>query len=132
MKDVSFMLTLVGDTHKVVERRTSGVARGGGHGPRAQALEGAPAQLVGATFKKMIRPRQISDFIAVRWINLVAKVAYMLCYFFFFFFFLLVDFFPWGGCRIYQTGGGANASIGPRALETLATPLRRTSTDGVR
>ena len=24
----------------------------------------------------------------------------------FFLFFLLVDFFPRGGCRIYQTGGG--------------------------
>ena len=32
----------------------------GGHGPRAQALEGAPGQLVGASFKKKIRPRQIS------------------------------------------------------------------------
>ena len=26
----------------------------GGHGPRAQALEGAPGQLVGANFKKKI------------------------------------------------------------------------------
>ena len=34
--------------------------RGGGHGPRAQALEGAPAQLVGPNCKKKIRPRQIS------------------------------------------------------------------------
>ena len=42
---------------------------------------------------------------------------------FFFFFFLFVDFFPRGGCRIYQPGGGADPSIGPRALETLATPL---------
>ena len=33
---------------------------GGGHGPRPQALEGAPGQLVGANFKKKIRPRQIS------------------------------------------------------------------------
>ena len=32
----------------------------GGHGPRAQALEGAPAQLVGPNCKKKIRPRQIS------------------------------------------------------------------------
>ena len=32
----------------------------GGHGPRAQALEGAPGQLVGVNFKKKIRPRQIS------------------------------------------------------------------------
>ena len=36
-----------------------GGGRGGGHGPRAQALEGAPAQLVGANFKKKIMPRQI-------------------------------------------------------------------------
>ena len=33
---------------------------GGGHGPRAQALEGAPAQLVGPNCKKKSRPRQIS------------------------------------------------------------------------
>ena len=32
----------------------------GSHGPRAQALEGAPAQLVGPNCKKKIRPRQIS------------------------------------------------------------------------
>ena len=40
----------------------SGVPGGGqgGHGPRAQALEGVPGQLVGAKFKKKIRPRQIS------------------------------------------------------------------------
>ena len=42
----------------------SGVPRGGGgqggHGPRAQALEGAPAQLVGPNCKKKSRPRQIS------------------------------------------------------------------------
>ena len=74
----------------------------GGHGPRAQALEGAPAQLVGANFKSR------GNF------NL-AKVAYIYCgprapyalgglsfpflvedLFFFFFFFLLVDFFPRG------------------------------------
>ena len=66
--------------------RGSGVARGGGHGPRAQALEGAPAQLVGANFKKKIRPRQIR------------------------FFFLLVDFSPRGGCRIYPRGGGGRRS----------------------
>ena len=33
---------------------------GGGMAPRAQALEGAPAQLVGPNCKKKIRPRQIS------------------------------------------------------------------------
>ena len=32
--------------------RSEGGGVGGGHGPRAQALEGAPAQLVGANFKK--------------------------------------------------------------------------------
>ena len=39
----------------------------GGHGPRAQALEGAPAQLVGANFKKKIRPRQIRS----PWVSLL-------------------------------------------------------------
>ena len=44
----------------ITYRLGSGVARGaGGAGPRAQALEGAPAQLIVANFKK-IRPRQIS------------------------------------------------------------------------
>ena len=46
-----------------VEAEVSGMPRGGGqggHGPRAQALEGAPAQLVGPNCKKKIRPRQIS------------------------------------------------------------------------
>ena len=37
-----------------------GGGAGGGHGPRAQAFEGAPAQLVGPNCKKKIRPRQIS------------------------------------------------------------------------
>ena len=35
-------------------------SEGGGRDPRAQALERAPVQLVGANFKKKIRPRQIS------------------------------------------------------------------------
>ena len=40
-----------------------------------------------------------------------------------FFFCCLSIFPPRGGCRIYQTGGGgADPSIGPRALETLGTP----------
>ena len=56
-----------------------GGGKGGGHGPRAQALEGAPAQLVGANFKKKIRPRQISKVTSLQCrINLVVKVAYML------------------------------------------------------
>ena len=33
------------------EWRAEGGGGQGGHGPRAQALEGAPAQLVGANFK---------------------------------------------------------------------------------
>ena len=61
---------------------SSGVPRGGGqggggHGPRMQALEGAPAQLVGANFKKKIRPRQISKVTSLQCrINLAAKVGY--------------------------------------------------------
>ena len=45
-----------------VNSGSSGVPGGGqgGHDPRAQALEGAPAQLVGPNGKKKIRPRQIS------------------------------------------------------------------------
>ena len=39
----------------------------GGHGPRAQALEGAAGQLVGANFKKKIRPRQISKVTSLQW-----------------------------------------------------------------
>ena len=59
--------------------RAEGGGQGGGHGPRAQALEGAPAQLVGANFKKKIRPRQISKVTSLQCrINLVVKVAYML------------------------------------------------------
>ena len=42
-------------TERSVQWRTEGGQ--GGHGPRAQALEGAPGQLVGASFKKKIRPR---------------------------------------------------------------------------
>ena len=45
--------------HDTTQWRTGGGGRGG-HGPRAQALEGAPGQLVGANFKKKTRPRQIS------------------------------------------------------------------------
>ena len=40
---------------------------GGGNGPRAQALEGAPAQLVGPNCKKKIRPRQISKVTSLQW-----------------------------------------------------------------
>ena len=97
---------------------TSGVARGGqgGHGPRAQALEGAPAQLVGANCKKKIRPRQIGSLYFF-----VLKTFFS---FFLFVCFFACRFFPQG--RIHDLpngGGGADPSIGPRALEILATPL---------
>ena len=85
----------------------------GGHGPRAQALEGAPAQLVGANFKSR---------------------SFWLKTFFLSFFFLLVDFCPRakgfgftkGGrqWRALILGGGAPMqALAPRALETLGTPL---------
>ena len=119
---------------------SSGVARGGGrggHGPRAQALEGAPAQLIGANFKKKIRPRPIIKVTSLQCrINLAAKVAYAMgpalsrprppygglsflflaedLFFSFFSFFWLVDFLPWGGCRIYQTEGGGGAPRAPK------------------
>ena len=45
--------------------------------PRAQALEGAPAQLIGANFKKKIRPRQIIKVTSLQCrINLAAKVPF--------------------------------------------------------
>ena len=40
--------------------RAEGGGGAGGDGPRAQALEGAPAQFVGPNCKKKNRPRQIS------------------------------------------------------------------------
>ena len=54
-----------------------GGAGGGDHGPRAHALEGAPAQLIGANFKKKIRPRQIIKVTSLQCrINLAAKVPF--------------------------------------------------------
>ena len=95
-----------------------------------------PAQLVGANFKKKIRPRQISKVTSLQCrINLVAKVAYAMgpelsrapsslgLYFF-----VLKIFSPQGRMQDLPNGGGgggAAPSIGPRALETLATPLLR-------
>ena len=46
----------------------------GGHGPRAQALEGAPAQLVGPNCKKKIRHRQISKVTSLQ--SAVADAGY--------------------------------------------------------
>ena len=59
----------------LLQWRSEGGAGGGG--PRAQALEGAPAQLIGSNFKKKIRPRQIIKVTSLQCqINLAAKVAY--------------------------------------------------------
>ena len=110
---------------------SSGVARGGqgGHGPRAQALEGAPAQLIGANFKKKIRPRQIIKVTSLQCrINLPAKVAYAMgpalsrprapygglsflflaedLFFSFFFFFGLSIFFPGADAGFTKRRGG--------------------------
>ena len=99
--------------------------RGGG-----QALEGAPAQLVGVNFKKKIMPRQIRKVTSLQCrINPVAKVVYAtgaalsralrpLCirgssyqflvedpFFSFFFFFLLVDFFHRAKGFVFTKGG---------------------------
>ena len=87
---------------------------------RAQALEGAPAQLVGPNCKKKSRHRQISKVTSLQ--SAVADAGFTkrggtpssegasrvgLC--------------GRGGANY---GGGGDASIGPRALvETLGTPL---------
>ena len=106
--------------HTHISNCISGVARGGqgGHGPRAQALEGAPAQLVGANFKKKIRPRQIRS----PWVSLLFPFS---CWspFSLLFFFAGRFWLSQGRMQDLPNGGGADPSIGPRALETLATPL---------
>ena len=101
-----------------------GGGAGGGHGPRAQALEGAPAQIVGPNCKKKIRPRQISKVTSLQ--SAVADAGFTK---------------RGGGTPIHEGasrvglcsrggynsgGGGGDASIGPRALETLGTPLTNT------
>ena len=102
---------------------------GGGAWPPGASLGGAPAQLIGANFKKKIRPRQIIKVTSLKCrINLAAKV--------FFFFACQTEGggtpSPKGASRVglcgrgvlmLMGGGGGDASIGPRALETLATPL---------
>ena len=51
--------------------------QGGGHDPRAQALEGALAQLIGVNFKKKLGPRQIIKVTSLQCrINLAAKVSF--------------------------------------------------------
>ena len=69
---------------------------GGGHDPRAQALEGVAAQLVGPNCKKKSRPRQIS-----RVTSLQSAVADAGCT-------------KWGGGGggAYAAGGGANSGGG--------------------
>ena len=74
----------------------SGVPRGGGqvgHGPRAQALEGAPAQLVGANFKSRgeFQPSKSSIW---------PRAPYALGGLFFL-------FLPKTACRFFPPGGGA-------------------------
>ena len=85
-------------------RSEGGGAGGGGHGPRAQALEGAPAQLIGANFKKKIRPRQIIKVTSLQCrINLAASFFF---FFFFFFFFSCCRFCPQGRMQDLPNGGG--------------------------
>ena len=96
-----------------------GGGAGGGHGPRAQTLEGAPAQLVEVNFKS----RAIKG-----------PSFFLFPDLFFFFFFCLSIFVPGpkgfvlpkggrqGGGALIRGGGGADRC---RALETLGTPLTR-------
>ena len=63
----------------------------GGHGPRAQALEGAPAQLVGVNFNGA---NAMGPELSRAPISLGV------------FFVLKTSPPPRSGCRIYQTGGG--------------------------
>ena len=106
----------------------------GGHGPRAQALEGAPAQLVGPNCKKKSRPSQISKVTSLQ--STVADAGFTkrgrggrtpspegasrvgLCG-------------GGGGVLANSGGGGADASIGPRALETLGMPLALTDSNAM-
>ena len=82
----------------------------GGHGPRAQALEGAPAQLVGANVKTR------GEFQPSKSICYGPRAPYALgglsfpflaedLFFFFFFFFFCLSIFPSGGNA--NSGGGA-------------------------
>ena len=70
----------------------------GGHGPRAQALEGAPAQLLGANFKSRgeFQPSKSSIYAYMLWAprSLCIRGSFLsfscrrfLFFFFFFFFF---------------------------------------------
>ena len=80
----------------------------GGHGPRAQALEGAPAQLVGANFKSRgeFQPSKSSICYGPRAPYALGGLSFLflaedhlfLFLFFFVFFFLLVDFSPREKC----------------------------------
>ena len=92
------------EAYPVAYRR--GWGQGGGHGPRAQALEGAPAQLVGANFKSRgeFQPSKSSIY------------AMGLCrrpFFFFLFFFFACRFFPQGGGAPILGGGGRRCKHWP-------------------
>ena len=71
-----------------------GGGAGGGHGPRAQALEGAPAQLVGANFKSRGEFQPSKSSIYMLWAprSLCIRGSFF-------------RFFPQGGMLIL--GGGA-------------------------
>ena len=74
--------------------------QGGGHGPRAQTLEGAPAQLVGANFKS--RAFKDPAFPALGGLSFLFLVEDL---FFSFFFFLRVDFFLRAKGFVFTKGG---------------------------
>ena len=103
-KELDFDCTITDSTvARAVAYRAGG--GGGGHGPRAQGLEGAPAQLVGANFNgaNAMGPELSRAPISL-------GVFFVLKTFFFFFFFFGLSIF--------------SPTIGPRALETLGTPLQ--------
>ena len=91
--------------------RSSGVPRGGrgGHGPRAQALEGAPAQRVGANFKRRGEFQPSKSTIYMLWAP--RSLCIRGSFFSFscrrpFFFFFACRFFPQGQMLIFFFWGG--------------------------
>ena len=95
-------------------------------GHPSESVPGHLKELISAKKIVVVLPLTLHPFLGVclldYWVSLLFRAEDL---FFSFFFFLLVDFFPRGGCRIYQTGGGGRRSKHwPRALETLATPLQ--------
>ena len=92
--------------------RTVACRGGGGHGPRAQALEGAPAQLVGANFKSRGEFQTSKSSIICygpRSLCIRGSFFSLSCSIFSFF---SSSFFP--ACRFYSPGGKANYGGGGR------------------